>query len=387
MVGMRILEELGLHDKDIARLKAAGLVVPDKLQKHPKPLHPEHAPKELHKLEEQIPRFTAAEFKRYTEEPSRFFADSLDAAQRCSYIIGELLDYIRRIDELKKPEERVAAHLMMLKLFFSNYDVNFLKYDRDIEYYEFKESVTGHFWQSLRELCRKAYPEKADEYFLKLTSGILPYKTIKYSLSRWSIRQMIEKHKISIKDAEKALHEIKGTDKTLYDTILRTAEHFNKYPKNLLEDVKTAREVDIDRITKVKMENQDIFFKVYKGLMALNPADAEDFNDAYRAVDLIMRLNEKLNFLTSGKTVQGNGYFYNDSLKLSFAKIAEAAATNPKLIRDKPAFERAMKEVKELEPIGPTPAIKWFLTEFENHKFFSEEVNMLYDEELKRWIR
>jgi hypothetical protein len=276
---------------------------------------------------------------------------------------------------------------MMLKLFFSNYDFNFLKYDRDIEYYEFKESVTGHFWQTLREMCRKAYPEKVDEYFLKLTSGILPYKTIKYSLSRWSIKQMLEKRNINIIDAERALREIKGTDKALYDTILRTAENFNKYPKDLLNDVKTAREVDIDRLTKVKMENQEIFFKVYKRLMTQNPADAEDLNDAYRAVDLIMRLNEKLNFLTSGKTVQGNGYFYNDSLKLSFAKIAEAAAANPKLIRDKAAFERAMKEVTDLKPVGDTPAIKWFLTEFENHKFFSEEVNKLYDEELKRWTR
>jgi len=384
---MPVLEGVGLHDKEISKLKADGLRTPEKMQKHPRPLHPEHAPKELHKLEEQIPRFTDEEFKRYVEEPSRFFADALDAALRCSYIIGELLGHIRRVEELKKPEERVAAHLMMLKLFFSNYDFNFLKYDRDIEYYEFKESVTGHFWQTLREMCRKAYPEKVDEYFLKLTSGILPYKTIKYSLSRWSIKQMLEKRNINIIDAERALREIKGTDKALYDTILRTAENFNKYPKDLLNDVKTAREVDIDRLTKVKMENQEIFFKVYKRLMTQNPADAEDLNDAYRAVDLIMRLNEKLNFLTSGKTVQGNGYFYNDSLKLSFARIAEAAAANPKLIRDKAAFERAMKEVTDLKPVGDTPAIKWFLTEFENHKFFSEEVNKLYDEELKRWTR
>jgi len=383
---MPVLEEVGLHDKEISKLKAAGLKVPERMQKHPKPLHPGHASKELYKLEEQIPRFTDEEFKRYAEEPARFYADALDAALRCSYIIGELLGSIRRIEGLKKPEERIAAYLMMLKLFFSNYDFNFLKYDRDIEYYEFKESVTGHFWQALRETCKKAYPEKADEYFLKLTSGVLPYKTIKYSLSRWSIKQLIEKRKINVNDGEKALREIKAADKALYDIILKTAEHFNKYPKDLLEDVKTAREIDIDKLTKVKMENQEIFYKVYKKLMAQNPADAEAFNDAYRAADTILRLNEKLNFLTGGKTVQGNGYFYNDSLKLSFAKIAEAAAADPNLVRDKAAFAKAMKEVDELKPIGPTPAIKWFLTEFENNKFFSEEINKLYEEELKRWL-
>lgn len=388
-----VLEKCGATDQFVKNLLKKGLFVPKKIQKYPKPLHPSHAHKALYELEKTIPRFTKKERKEYIREPYKFYMDALKATEFATLVVGELIKIVPNIKRIDNLEEKIAAALTLIRIFFANYDFNYLKYDRDIEYYEFEESVTGYFWQKVLKLCKLAFGGRGEERFLEIITGTpFIYKTIKYSLAKSEIKRKLTRYikSTSIDDekANKILVRLSTKDKELYNEILWIAEHFYKYPKDIIkESLSEKGKVNLNRLIKLKKLGHQYFLEAYKIIVSKNFVWAEELNDSYRAIEVFMRLNEKTGFIVRGKTPQGNGYFYNDSLLVLFDIIKRAITNNPQIIKKNKLknLQKVLNKVEEMKIIGVTPGIKYFLMEFEKHRFFSDKINNLYDLELRRW--
>jgi hypothetical protein len=389
-----VLEKCGANKEFVQKLLKEGLFVPRRIQEYPKPLHPSHAHPALCDLEKSIPRFTEKEKEMYINEPYKFYLDALKATEFATWVAGELIDIVPDIKTIGVLEERIAASLSLIRIFFANYDFNYLKYDRDIEYSEFEESITGYFWQKASRLCKLAFGENGEERFLVIITGTpFVYKTIKYNLAKVAIKKKLSQHfdLIDIDDekASSILKRLAVKDNELYSEILWIADHFYKYPKDFIkESISEKGGVNLDRLIKLKKQGQEYFLEAYNILISKNFVWAEELNDAYRAIEVIMRLNEKTGFIVRGKTPQGNGYFYNDSLFVLFDIIKRAIADNPEFIKKNKLdiVQNILKKVEEMKIIGVTPGIKYFLMEFEKQRFFSDKINSMYDSELRRWF-
>jgi hypothetical protein len=344
----------------------------------------------LYELESQIPRFTEEEKRKYIEEPYEFYLDAVRSAELHAWIIGELLNIVPNISKLEDLEEKVAASLALIRLFFASYDFNVLKYDRDIEYHEFEQSVSGYFWQKGVALCNLIFPEEGEKVLIKIATGTpFLYDTMHYYLTLKAIRDKLEKKSIDfyLKSEQELLEKISSEEKNIWEEICWVAERFYKYPKDVLHDLLRQTELPLNTLVEQKLEAQKEFFKVFRALLERDARLAEDFINAMRAIDIIMRTNERIDFIVFGKTPQGNGYVINDSVIKLFEVIKSSLETHPELIRKgkEEKLSETFRKVEEMKSIGLTPGIKYFLTCFEKDPFLSEKIYNLYKFELERW--
>lgn len=389
-----VLYKCGADKEFVQNLLKEGLFVPKQIQEHPKPLHPSHAHPALYNLEKSIPRFTEKEREEYIKEPYKFYLDALKASEFATWVAGELITIVPNVKNISDLEEKVTAALSLIRIFFANYDFNYLKYDRDIEYSEFEESVTGHFWQKALKLSKMAFGKNGEERFLAIIAGMpFVYKSIKYTLAKITAKNKLLKYfdlsDIDDKKASTILSQLTVKDKELYEEVLQIAEHFYKYPKDVIKESSSENgKIDLERLIKLKEKGQKYFLETYKMLVTKNFIWAEELNDSFRAIEVLMRLNEKTGFIVRGKTPQGNGYFYNDSLFVLFEIIKKAIADKPEIIKKNKmnVAQDVFKKAEEMKIIGVTPGIKYFLMEFEKQRFFSDKINNMYDSELKRWF-
>jgi hypothetical protein len=385
-----VLQKCGASDDFVKKLLERGFYVPMEIQRHPKPLHPSHAHPLLYELESQIPRFTEEEKRKYIEEPYNFYLDAVRSAELHAWIIGELLNIVPNVLKLEDPEEKVAASLALIRLFFASYDFNILKYDRDIEYHEFEESVTGYFWQKGVALCDSVFPGEGEKKLIKILAGTpFLYDSMYYYLALKAIQEKLKKRNIDFhsKNEWELLKKISSKEKDIWEEICWVAKRFYKYPKDVIHDLFRQIELSLDTLLGQKLEAQKEFFKVFQALLERDVRLAEDFINTVKAIDIIMRTNERIDFIVFGKTPQGNGYVINDSVIKLFEIVKSSLETHPELIRKEKEqkLTETFRKVEEMKSIGLTPGIKYFLTRFENDLFLSQRIYILYMSELKRW--
>jgi hypothetical protein len=346
----------------------------------------------LYDLESQIPRFTEEEKRKYIEEPYNFYLDAVRSAELHAWIIGELLNIVPNVSKLEDPEEKVAASLALIRLFFASYDFNILKYDRDIEYHEFEESVTGYFWQKGIALCNLIFPEEGEKVLTKISVGTpFFYDTMCYHLALKAIQEKLKKKDIDFQlideNKNKLLERISSKEKDIWEEICWIAERFYKYPKDVVHDLLRETELPLDTLINQRLKAQKEFFKIFQALLEKDVKLADDFLNIMRAIDTIMRTNERIDFIVYGKTPQGNGYVINDSIIKLFEIIKNSLETHPELIKieKKQKLNKIFEKIENMKNIGLTPGIKFFLTCFEKDPFLSENIYNLYKSELKRW--
>jgi hypothetical protein len=389
-----ILEKCGASDSFIQNLIKRGLCVPVKIQKHPNPLHPSHAHELLNELEDQIPRFDEEQKSRYIDDPSRFYLDAVDSVNAAAWIVGELLKIVPDVLGLNDPKERLAGALALIRVFFANYDFNFLKYDRDIEYAEFDESVSGYFWHKCRSLCDIAYPSQGERIVLELASGanFLSQNT-EYNLAKTALKRRISEHwntesLVDRKHLEQMLGSVQKVDPQLHEQIQIVARYFRKDPIDLLQGI-AAFDVSAGEWLLSHETSERRFLDVYQRLLDKGFDLASQFNTAYRALGILSRTNEAIGFIVNGKTPQENGYFFNDSLVRLYATAKEILENRSAFV--KPGMASFLAEASEkaeyMKIVGVTPGIKYFLTKFEDRRFLTEDINAMYDAELSRWTR
>jgi hypothetical protein len=181
-----------------------------------------------------------------------------------------------------------------------------------------------------------------------------------------------------LKSEQELLEKISSEEKNIWEEICWVAERFYKYPKDVLHDLLRQTELPLNTLVEQKLEAQKEFFKVFRALLERDARLAEDFINAMRAIDIIMRTNERIDFIVLEKTPQGNGYVINDSV-IKLFEIVKSSLENPELIRKgkEKKLSEILKKVEEMKSIGLTPGIKYFLTCFEKDHFYQKEF-MLY---------
>jgi len=175
---MTVLEKCGITKRIINGLVKKGLFVPKKVRPVKKPIR-SPGEKWVYEIADKFtPPLTKQEREFYIRNP-RIFCEHLIRGTKFLIKTCELLYDVSNIAKELPPKEAIAALLVVQRIFHAAYDYNYQKYDRHLEYHDYKESPVGYYWQKLKRLCLLAAlkakvsnpKELATQKMLELISG------------------------------------------------------------------------------------------------------------------------------------------------------------------------------------------------------------------------
>ena len=178
-IKMTILEKCGITKRIINGLIKKGLFVPKKVRPVKKPIRSPSEEQFYRVADRFTPPFTKKEKEFYIKNPN-IFCEHLIKNAKFFVKTGELLyDTSEKAQKSLPVKKAIAALLVIQRISHALLDYNYLKYDRHLEYHDYKESPVGYYWQKLKKLCllaalktKKPNPkELATQKMLELISG------------------------------------------------------------------------------------------------------------------------------------------------------------------------------------------------------------------------
>lgn len=173
-----VLEKYGITNKTVRYLLARGLFVPKKVRPVKNPIRSPSEEWFYQAADRFTPPLSVQEKKLYIQHPDKFCKELLKGVKFLIRIC-ELLYVTSDRTQRLSPDEAIASLLVIQRVFHAALDYNYLKYDRHLEYHDYKESPVGYQWQRLRKICvqaaRNAKIENTEEFaykkMLELISG------------------------------------------------------------------------------------------------------------------------------------------------------------------------------------------------------------------------
>lgn len=380
-----VLEKCKISAEIIKSLKREGLVVPKKIQPVKKPLR---SPSEewFYSIADRFtPPLTLAEKEVFINFPLLFSLQILDAANFFFEVSSILYEALEKVEtELKKDEEKLAAILAILRIFHGSLDYNYLKYDRHLEYHQYKESPVGYHWQRLKKFCFKAAKRDkvknpkdwVNRKVLEIISG--PRRlliTNEYAIACKRLYKLIKK-KVSDFD----LKEIKTKHPNLFEIIRQYSKSFHRLPQEFLKDVFRAR--DINPYEEM-MKKRRISIKVIEEIKSkLSPKEADEFERTVEIIEEFLSVQELEGLIAAG-TKKNTEIGFFDALLEGYDRLKALLISNPKLV--KPKYKKRMIEFLKAEDMfSKYVAARKLVTE--RGFLFIKQVENLYAKEIKRWL-
>ena len=176
---MTVLEKCGITKRIINGLIKKGLFVPQKVRPVKKPMRSPSEEQFYRVADRFTPPLTKKEKEFYIKNPN-IFCEHLIKNAKFFVKTGELLhDTSEKAQKSLPAKEAISALLVIQRIYHAALDYNYLKYDRHLEYHDYKESPVGYYWQKLKKSCllaalktKKPNPkELATQKMLELISG------------------------------------------------------------------------------------------------------------------------------------------------------------------------------------------------------------------------
>jgi hypothetical protein len=213
-----VLEKCGITNAMVGKLRKSGLVVPQRVKPFKEFMVSSSEDWFSYVADQFAFPLTEKERKFYIKHPEEFCKDLIKNTKFFVKTTGILYDAFKKTKELSR-EKALAAKLALIRIFHACIESTHLKYDRHMEYHEYKESPVGFYWNRLKELCLLA-AEKAKasdkemwskERMLRIISGygIVKKSTANRRAARKALREVMlnlnEKQKRELQKLNKIL--------------------------------------------------------------------------------------------------------------------------------------------------------------------------------------
>lgn len=249
-----VLEKCGITNGIIKRLRKGGLIVPPKVKPFRKYLVSPSEDWFSYVADQFAFPLSVKERKFYIQNPSEFCKDLIRNTKFFVKTTGILYDAFKKTKGLRR-EEALAAKLAIIRIFHACIESTHLKYDRHMEYHQYKKSPVGFYWNRLRELCLLAarnakVPDEemwAKEKMLQIISG--------YGIIKKSAR--------SKRLAKEALNEVRSN---LKEKQRKELKKLFKIFKLFLVTHDKEYKIFYSPIPKKKLNALEAFFEMFEGL-------------------------------------------------------------------------------------------------------------------------
>jgi hypothetical protein len=385
---MSVLEKIGITKEIIEQLKKEGLIVPKRIKAFKRVFKTPGEEWVYYAADKFTPPLSKEEKEYYLKNPEKFCETLIERLLFFSKVSGLLFESLEKIAEKLKDEEAAVAYFSILYIFHACGDYNYYKYDRQLEYEKYKESIVGNYYQKLKTLCiksaknrgfldpeKKGYEEMLELISIPLDEGIgmnLEYLITCNKIFREISKKIPNFQKIKV---EELLEKIKE-DNTLYQEIISKSKYFFKLPLELLQECIKGGEFSIEEIEKRKMKARNVYEAISSGL---KEEQRKEFDKILKAIQKIVITHQKESFIISGITPNGKSHLL-DTFFISYMKFKEIIEKHPEFLNE--VCQTRIKEI--LEEKNPIVAARKLVEKGE--RIFNKALRKLYLEELERWI-
>lgn len=386
-----LLQKCGITNEIVNNLKKRGLFIPRRMRKSPRIMKSPSEEWFYYAADQFTPPLTKKELKEYIDKPEKFSQDFIKSLKFFTEVSGILYHAVKRLEDLNDVEI-ASATLAILHIFQSAMDYLYYKYDRHLEYHEYKDSPVGYYWIRLRQLCKivadnmKAEdPERwAKQRLLDIVSCPRGELTM---AAKYSIECEKKYNELEEKVGDLASFSIDALIKKLendftedYERILQTAQLFYRYVDEFLSDCLNSKGLKTaEQLSKTRSVSQKAHSEVKSGLKERDLIT--EFEKAVNAIDSFIRVQEEETFIFYGITPQRESHVLNVGFK--------AIDYLNKVIRRNPNFvigARRKTILEMLEPEDPPSRIvaaRKVIYELE--KIFIQDIKEIYNAEMARW--
>lgn len=386
---LTVLEKCGINAALIKFFKAKGLSVKKRITPFPSFMRSPSEEWFSSITDRFTPPLEPSEKKAMIANPYIFSHKVAEGATLLSEISGVLHEALSICKKKLSGGEAIAALLSINHIFISCLHLNYLKFDRHLEYHDYPESPVGHYWQKFNALCLSAatkLPKEerekwAREKMLQILGGRTGMnKTSEYTVACANIRSAIVREGTSTADVRSTLNHIHNTSALLYGEISVYCDYFHRSPTEFISDCITMGDSDPEHFLRVACEASARAVEEVKS--NLSKSEVEDLDRIRDIIGAFLLAQETEGFIFSGITPHGH-FRVVDTPFDAIGTLSELLQKDWSYVQ--PQHRKELEDVlKNTDPPSRMIASTRLASDLENCLITSVQ-ELLY-EELDRWL-
>lgn len=396
---MTILEKLGFSQELVDLFKLKGVFVPRKVVPAKNPLKSPSEEWFASIADNFTPPLDDVEREIFIASPHILGQKIVSGAKLLFELSEVLYQSLERLEaSALSDEETVAALFSILRIFHGCLDHNYLKYDRQLEYYEYPEGPVGHFWTKVKQLCSIA-AEKAEvpnkekwinEKILRILSGprVLTM-SVQYSILCAFFHNEFRKQvpDLETSDPVKVVQDLKRQKPSLYGKLILATQHFYKLPEEIVKDSIMSTVADpISKLVEKRERSQETIDNL-KAILGDRSLTIE-LETVVSTFECFIDAQEKEAFVFYGVNYlnrQDKMLGVLDVLVRAFNLIKKKLLENRQFVRsDHLPFIDRIKVIGEFDIPKNLVAARELMCKGE--RIFINEIEKLCNEELESWF-
>lgn len=312
----------------------------------------------------------------------------VEGATLLSELSGVLHEALSICEKALSGEEAIAALLSINHIFISCLHLNYLKFDRHLEYHDYSESPVGHYWQKFSALSLKAaekLPEEereqwARERMLQILKGrVRMSKTSEYAVACANVKSAIDKEKVPTVDASSTLNYIHDNSASLYGEISVYSNYFRRSLAEFVSDCIAIGDRDPEKKFRATCEAATRAVEEVKA--NLSQSEAEELDKIRGILGDFLLAQENEGFIFFG--IVPHGHFHvTDTPFDAVSILSELLQKDWSYVQ--PQHRKEFEDVlKDADPPSRMIASTRLASDLEN--CLTTSVQKLLYEELDRW--